>query len=363
MERVLITGAAGGIGRRLRAESVGHLSTRCACPTLPFRLRPGRVRKSSPPTSPTSPPARRVRGHRRHRASRRPVDRGRLGDRPSGQYRRLLQSVRGRAAPASSASCLPAPTTSWDSTRAPPGSTIVAPPRPELALRRQQGVRRGDGLASTPTSSGWACCASASAILRTSRSTAVACRSGSVLETSCSWCGSGWSILSSTSRSSMGRPRASGPGGTMRTRTVSDTGPKTNPSHSPPGSSLRNPTATIWSPSGFRAARSAQPNSRATQTGSSSFLSPACASGGRSPAAPVPMTAVGLMALGRPPASCRLPSLSAASRAHSKLLDGPARQWAMVPPAVAARQRQGCGPLIAQLPLPHLPLARPQGRR
>ena len=60
MERVLITGAAGGIGQPAARRPGWRLPARCGCPTAWRRRRPGRARRWSWPTSPISPPARRM---------------------------------------------------------------------------------------------------------------------------------------------------------------------------------------------------------------------------------------------------------------------------------------------------------------
>ena len=224
MERVLITGAAGGIGRGCAPTWRASIPC-CACPTASRRHRPGRARRSSLPTSPTLPPARRmcagidgivhlggqaieadwetvlqaniVGCYNLFEAARRQgVQAGRV--RQHQPRHRLLS-------------------------RAPPGSTTRCRRAPTAATASARRSARRSG-ASTPTSSAWACCASASAISPTGRSTGGGCRSGSARATSASWCGSGWSIPTCTTRSSTAPPRATAPGGTMPTPIGSATG-------------------------------------------------------------------------------------------------------------------------------------------
>ena len=95
--KVLLTGASGGVGTRLRTllkpiypragpqrpESAGRI---CA-----------RTRSSSRPTWPNRRGRAARRRHRRHRASRRLFGRRTVGDHPAIQHRRHLQSVRSGA--------------------------------------------------------------------------------------------------------------------------------------------------------------------------------------------------------------------------------------------------------------------------
>ena len=83
-----------------------------------------------------------------------------------------------------------------------------------LALRREQGVRRGAWARSMPTNTACACCACGSATSATSRSTSAGCRSGSSRRTSCSCPHRPRASRPRSSRSSTAPRSMNAPGGT-----------------------------------------------------------------------------------------------------------------------------------------------------
>ena len=292
MERVLITGAAGGIGRRLRADLQGLYPLLRLSDRVPPSAGRARARRSSSPTSPISPPARRsapASTASSISAARRSRPTGRRCCRPTSSA--ATTCSRRRAARASSASCSPAPTTSSASTPAP----ADRPQRAAAAgqpLRRQQGVRRGAGRASTPTSTGCGvlCIRIGNfgdrpldrrrlSIWISPRDFLQLVRIGLEhpelhYEVVYGASESDRVLVGQCQRLPAGLP----PGGRIRALRRRD-----------PGGRAR--ARPIWSPSGSRAARSARPNSRATPSGSSRRSVPAGASDGRSACAPVPGTA------------------------------------------------------------------------
>ena len=130
MPRILMTGAAGGIGNPAQIAAADlsgppaqrHQGARRSRPDEKFKaadLADLALRGD-------------LRGCRRHRPSRRPGDRGRLGDgaaRPTSSAATICS--RPRAARASSAWCSLPPTTSSASIPGPSGSITDAPPRPD----------------------------------------------------------------------------------------------------------------------------------------------------------------------------------------------------------------------------------------
>ena len=143
MKTVLVTGAAGGIGTRLRPLLKGvYPDLRLSDVKPPADLAPDE--NFVPADLADMAQVERVgRRRRRHRASRRLFGRRTLGDHPPGQHHRLLQPVRGGAPPRRRARRV--------RLVEPRGRLLSAPPphrrrragAPGFALRRQQGVRRG----------------------------------------------------------------------------------------------------------------------------------------------------------------------------------------------------------------------------
>ena len=193
MQRILITGAAGSIGRRLRADMQGlypilRLSDRDRAGARRCRRGGDRGRSWRPC---------RLRGdlrrRRRHRPSRRPLGRGRwetvLQANIVGCYN-VFEAARRQGVKR----VVFATTNHVDRLlSAHAAHRPRRPAAPGQPLRRHQGVRRGAGRLYADKH-GMRVLSSGSAISATGRSTGAGSRSGSARATSCSWCGSGWSI-------------------------------------------------------------------------------------------------------------------------------------------------------------------------
>ena len=148
MKRVLLTGAAGDIGGRLRKLlKPVYPELRLSDIKKPADLQARRAlrRRRPRPHRGGREGRRRHRGHHPSRAATPSKGRGRRSCSPTSSAATICSRRRG--ARASSAWCSPPPTMPSASTRAIHHIGVDVTVRPDFALWRQQGVRRGAGLA------------------------------------------------------------------------------------------------------------------------------------------------------------------------------------------------------------------------
>ena len=209
MPRILMTGAAGGIGTSLAQIAAADLSgSAVERPEAAGRSRPQRKIQGGRTVRPRAGRGD-LRGRRRHPAFRRLLGRRPLGHHPAVQHHRLLQSVRGGAQtgrqargvrlvePCGRLLSAPSPYRHRCARRGPTAATASA----RCSARRS--------ARSMPTSTASASPACGSAISATSRWITAGCRSGSSRKIWCSCAGSGSIIPTSISRYFTARPTTS----------------------------------------------------------------------------------------------------------------------------------------------------------